>query len=273
MDDPLVCFQPGGTGHPGLARVVVADLRIDLVAIGDVRRVRDDDADVVGRQIEGTQEVAPHEGDPIADAEAVGVAGGGVQRGRRLVDGEDVTRGLAARQADGDRTAAGADVDRPAIGRVPELEGALDEAFGLGARDEHPGVHLELEVEERCAASEVLKGLARSAAFGELAKAGELGLGQGIGQCRQELGAVMTEDVAEEQRGFESCCFDAGRLEAMLSLAQRAPHGRGDDIACLGTNRGDVRGRLVGPGTGGRRVGARVVGHSRLREFRPRALA
>jgi|TARA_Y100001949_G_C15775672_1_gene238388 hypothetical protein len=56
----------------------------------------------------------------------------------------------------------------------------LDNPFGLWARDEYPGVHLEFEVEKRGTASEVLKRFAVSTAGGEFKEARNLIFCQGI---------------------------------------------------------------------------------------------
>ena len=233
--------QPDAAQHPHDVEAVLAaverrrrveepHLRIARDrGIRNIRRVGDDDRDRPVELGEGVLEVDEGERGVVgADAREV-----------LLRPDEGVDRVLGREHArvrhlggerQGDRAAAGAEIDRDGAGgcRGPQrVDRQLRDHLGLGARHEHPGADAQLEVAEGRDAGDVLQGLARRAARDERRRA--LGARPSSSASPRTAAACTAprpsaEDVAGEQLGIDAA--DRARRRARGSAARRSTSAR-----------------------------------------------
>lgn len=199
-DEAAVDFQTVGTGEECGCRLVVADLRMKRVAIGDwdVRRVGD-------YRIEGragwqcVEQIGFEETDAAGEAVARGVGDGYLERGGGDVDGGDLCMGKMVGERYGDGARTGADVENFERCFVIQFaEDGFDQVFRVGAGDEDGRCDAEREAVELLLAGNVLDGFAGEAAgdcgcVGSLFGGGEGAVGVGV-----VGGAGQPRDVEQE---------------------------------------------------------------------------
>ncbi len=191
-DEAAVDFQTVGTGEECGCRLVVADLRMKRVAIGDwdVRRVGD-------YRIEGragwqcVEQIGFEETDAAGEAVARGVGDGYLECGGGDVDGGDLCMGKMVGERDGDGARTGADVENFERCFVIQFaEDGFDQVFRFGAGDEDGRCDAEREAVELLLAGNVLDGFAGEAAgdcgcVGSLFGGGEGAVGVGVEAARE----------------------------------------------------------------------------------------
>ena len=161
---------------------------------------------------------------------------------------------------EGDRAAAGAEVDRDRRGggsRPQRVDRELRHDLGLRARDEHPGPHAQLQVAEGGGAGDVLQGLARRAARERRLEPTELRGGEHVAAQRRGLHAAASsaQHVRGEQLRVDGRIRDARAPE----LVGGAPQHGGQRRVVAGL-RGPRR-ALVG--------GQTFFGHGGIHPIRP----
>ena len=208
-DEATVDVEAGGTSEERGARLVVADLWVELrgVGVGDVGGVADDGVEGSTGLFfggDGREEVGPKEADTMGQIVLAGVGFRNVEGFGREIEGGDFGLGEVRSKGDRDGSGAGAyvcDAEGLVGERLEVGEDGFDEVLGLGARDEDGGSDAEVEAVELLVAGDVLDGLVEEAAsygrfVGGLLRGGEL-----AGGVREEGGSRDLESVEEKEFG------------------------------------------------------------------------
>jgi hypothetical protein len=157
--------------------------------------------------------------DAVADAVKRGVGPGHLQRIAGAVERVDLEVRSPDGHRDGYAAATGTQIDDRGLRRKIERQHDVDDAFGLGPRDQYARVHVELESVELLHAGDVLGRFPRRApgdprlvAFGDH-------VGQTFGASDEQASAVGVEQMRQQELGLEPGVRHAGVVE------QRGGHG------------------------------------------------
>jgi hypothetical protein len=202
-DEPAVDVEAFGAGEESGGRLVLADLRMEVRAVGsgDVGWVADDC--VEGRAGgQSGKEVGLEETDAVGYVVVFRVELGDVEGFCGEVKGGDVGLGEVDGQGDGDGSGAGAyvgDGNGVVVGETGE--DGFDKMLGLRARDEDGGCDVEGEAKELLLANDVLDGLVSKAAVDASFVEVELVGGEFVVRVGEEGRAGDLQGVEKEEFG------------------------------------------------------------------------